>query len=169
MINFYRKIVTLAVLVLISTAFIFSNSLKNKEESKEDSDVIVKVVEDVAEKIYPENQLDWNYIVRKSAHLFEFFVLGSFTMLFTLSFGQKCRKPILYAFIYVILIACTDETIQYFTERGACFTDVMIDISGAAIGIGALLILNVLKNRYFAKKTKTGGMGEENHDSIRSV
>lgn len=148
MIRMERKrliILIFAFLVFLTTAFIFSNSLKNSEESRQDSDVITEVVENVAEKIAPENTVDWNFVVRKSAHLTEFFVLGFFTMLFALEFNGKYR--VLCACFYVILIACTDEFIQRFTGRGSCFTDVLIDISGASIGIGLVLSWNFLKNR----------------------
>ncbi len=153
MINFYRKYLIFALLVLLTTAFIFSNSLKNKEESKADSDVITEVVEDTAEKICPENTVDWNFVVRKSAHLFEFFILGIFTIL--LFFQSKGKYRVLYAFLYVILIACTDEFIQRFTGRGSCFTDVMIDVTGASLGIGLVLVLNLLKEKKVFKIQKS--------------
>ncbi len=138
----YRKIALLMILVLLSTAFVFSNSLKNREESKADSDVIVEVVENVSEKIYPDNQLNWHYIVRKSAHLFEFFVLGVFTMILSLSFKEERWKTVLCGFLYVFFVACTDEIIQRFTDRGSSFTDVMIDLAGASVGICVVLVLN---------------------------
>ena len=68
------KIVPFILLALFCTLFIFSNSLKNAEASRADSDVIVRIVEKIANKINPDNDWDLNYIVRKGAHLFEFFV-----------------------------------------------------------------------------------------------
>ena len=138
----YRKIALLMILVLLSTTFVFSNSLKSREKSKADSDVIVEVVENVSEKIYPDNQLNWHYIVRKSAHLFEFFVLGVFTMILSLSFKKDRWKTVLCGFLYVFFVACTDEIIQRFTDRGSSFTDVMIDLAGASVGICVVLVLD---------------------------
>ena len=138
-------ILIFAFLVFLTTAFIFSNSLKNSEESRQDSDVITEVLENVAEKIAPENTVDWNFVVRKSAHLTEFFILGIFMSLLFLQSKGKYR--VLYAFLCVSVIACTDEFIQRFTGRGSCFTDVMIDISGASIGIGLILLMNLLRKR----------------------
>ena len=145
MIDFYRKMIVFSMLMLLSVVFIFSNSLKNSEESHEDSDVIVEVVEDVADKVVPENQLNWSYIVRKSAHIFEFFVLGVFTMLFFSQLDQKISLGILYAIIFVFVIASADEFIQRFTGRTSCFQDVAIDVLGASIGIGFILLLRLLK------------------------
>ena len=145
--GFYRKMIVFVIPVLLIIAFIFSNSLKNSEESNKDSGVIVEVVEDIAEQIAPNNQLNWNYIVRKNAHLFEFFVLGVFTMLFFFQLKHKIKFGILYTFIFVILIACADEFIQSFTGRTSCFQDVAIDVCGATIGIVFVLLLSLLKKR----------------------
>ena len=147
MIDFYRKMVMLGVLVFFCIIFIFSNSLKNGEESHKDSAGIVEFVKDLAEKIAPENQVDWNYIVRKSAHLFEFFVLGVFSAMFFFQWKPKRKYGIIYSFICVILIACTDEFIQRFTGRTSSFEDVMIDICGASIGIGFILLFGLWKKR----------------------
>ena len=139
--------VLLGVLVFFCIIFIFSNSLKNGEESHKDSAGIVDFVEDLAEKIAPENQVDWNYIVRKGAHLFEFFVLGVFASMFFFQWKPKRKYGVIYSFICVILIACTDEFIQRFTGRTSSFKDVMIDICGASIGIGFILLFGLWKKR----------------------
>ena len=141
------KMIIFILVVVFATAYIFSNSLKSKEESKADSDVIVEIVEEIAEKIYPGNQWDWNYIVRKSAHLFEFCVLGIFTMLLFLHLKKERWKTVVYGFFYVFFIACADEFIQRFTGRGSAFTDVLIDITGASIGIGVVLSVTLLTKR----------------------
>ena len=143
----YRKIALLAALVLLATAFIFSNSLKNSQESYADSDVILKIVEDVAEKIAPKNCVDWSYIVRKSAHLFEFFVLGVFTTLLFLQVNRSRRVQVVSAFLYVTVIAAGDECIQYFTGRTSCMTDVFIDVSGALAGIGVICLWHAWRKR----------------------
>ena len=132
--------------------------MKNSQESHKDSDVIVEVVEDVANKVVPDNQLDWNYIVRKSAHLFEFFVLGVFTMLFFSQLRQKIKLGVPYAFIFVFVIACADEFIQRFTGRTSLFQDVVIDVLGASIGIGFVLLLVLLKKRFINREKANGFM-----------
>ncbi len=137
------KILLITLLVLICTAFIFSNSLKNAEESRADSDVIVELVKKAVGKLIPVNDLDLNYIVRKGAHLFEFFVLGVFSTLLYLRFRKKRRFTVGFVFVYVTAIAFLDEFIQRFTGRGSCFSDVVIDFVGATIGICFILLLCV--------------------------
>lgn len=131
----------LILLLLLCTVFIFSNSLKDSEASHKDSDVIVEIVEDVADKIQPENNVDWNYIVRKSAHLTEFFILGVLSMLLALQIIKKRWMAMLTVASFVILIATTDEIIQIFSGRSSMFSDVLIDTAGALVGIGVVLLL----------------------------
>ena len=137
----------LALAVLLCTAFIFSNSLKNSVDSKADSDVIVEIVEDVAEKIIPENKFDWNFIVRKSAHLFEFFMLGLFTTLFMLQVKTNRKTNFAYALITVTVIAMIDEFIQSFVGRTNSITDVIIDVTGAFIGLSLIFVFDILIER----------------------
>ena len=68
--------IILLVLSILTTAFIFSNSLKNGEESNAQSAQIVEVVEAVLD---PEDKVPTktvSYIVRKAAHITEYTVLG---------------------------------------------------------------------------------------------
>ena len=144
----YLIIVILILLVVLCTAFVFSNSLKNAEESAEDSSILVQVVEKIAQAIAPDNQVDWNHIVRKLAHLTEFLVLGVFTTLLLLSFKQKIRFAAVCAPLCVFVIACADELIQHFSPgRNPCFTDVMIDTAGAWTGIGLVLLFYLVLTR----------------------
>ncbi|MBQ8275057.1 MAG: VanZ family protein [Clostridia bacterium] len=145
-----HRIVLLVVLILLCTAFIFSNSLKNGEESRADSDVIMEIVERIAEVIFPNNTLDWNYIVRKGAHLFEFCVLGILVTL--LAFLCKHRTAVVYALLYVAFVASTDEFIQQFTGRSSRLADVGIDITGALIGFGLVWAVRWAIKRRQSKK-----------------
>ena len=136
-------LVLLVSLVLLCTAFIFSNSLKDSAASHADSDVIVGVVEKVADRIKPGNGLDWSYIVRKGAHLFEFFVLGTLTMILSECIERRRWRAIIYALLYVLAVASADEFIQSFTGRTSSFTDVLIDMLGAVIGIGLVMLMRL--------------------------
>ncbi|GHU50118.1 teicoplanin resistance protein VanZ [Clostridia bacterium] len=72
-----------------------------------------------------------NYFIRKMSH-FLIFVLITIT-LFSATSVLKMREALKYVLILLLvtLIACSDEFHQSFTGRGASFTDVLIDISGA--------------------------------------
>ena len=137
------KIVLFALIVLLCTIFIFSNSLKNIEESRADSDVIVEIVEEICERIEPDNDLNLDYIVRKCAHFTEFFVLGVSCVLLYFQTRKGISGSLCYVFLYVVAVAFCDEFIQRFTGRGSRFTDVMIDTSGAVAGIVVSLILGM--------------------------
>ena len=147
-----RRIVLLVVLILLCTAFIFSNSLKNGEESQADSDVIMEMVERIAEAIFPDNTLDWNYIVRKGAHLFEFCVLGILVTLLAFQCKHGRGTAVAYALLYVVFVASTDEFIQRFTGRSSRLADVGIDITGALIGFGLILTADWIVRRRKSKK-----------------
>lgn len=91
-------------------------------------------------------------LVRKLAHMTEFALLGAF---WTAALppsgaggcspekGRACR--VLSA---CVLTALADETIQLFVPgRSSQVTDVWIDLLGAAIGLGAALLLGKWKRR----------------------
>jgi len=106
-------------------------------------------------------------IVRKSAHFFEYAVLGAITCatfnyslrnifagiissrLFSKHprFGYTIRviiTPLLWCFLYAI----TDEIHQYYVAgRYASFTDVLIDTSGSAFGLLILLLIIAIVKR----------------------
>ena len=148
----YIKIIPLTLLVMLCTAFIFSNSLKNIEESRADSDVIVEVVEEICDKIAPDNDLNFDYIVRKGAHLTEFFLLGALTTMHYIQVGKRRKCSVAFVFLYVIAVAFTDEFIQRFTGRGSSITDVVIDVCGAFIGISAVLLVALMVKKHLNKK-----------------
>lgn len=76
-------------------------------------------------------------LLRKLAHFTEFACLGA---LLSWMFGMLA-KPGLLALPGSFLVACGDETIQRFVpDRGPSFRDVMIDTSGAAVGMILLLV-----------------------------
>ena len=76
-------------------------------------------------------------LLRKLAHFTEFACLGA---LWTWLFGM-IQKPALLALPSAFLVAGIDETIQRFVpDRGPSFRDVLIDTSGALLGIGLLFL-----------------------------
>ncbi len=141
MIKFYCRVAWIVLLVLLCTSFIFSNSLKNSEQSHADSGIFVEIVESVADAIFPDNECDWNFIVRKGAHIFEFFVLGVFTTLLSFFVVKKRRVALCGALLYSVAIASLDEFIQRFTGRTSSFTDVLIDLLGACVGVVLVVTL----------------------------
>lgn len=94
------------ILTILTTAFIFSNSLKNGEESNAQSAPIVEAVEEVLD---PEDKVPtktFNYLVRKAAHIAEYTVLGLWLggLMKTVTDGEKHKlndkhKPIILSLL----------------------------------------------------------------------
>ena len=143
----YWKIIIFFLLALACTAFIFSNSLKNGEESKADSDFFMRIAEAIFGKIMPNNQVDWNFVVRKAAHLFEFCILGICVSLLSLQIKAKGLWNVACAVFYSMIIAFADEFIQSFTGRSSKLSDVMIDMTGAFLGVAFVMLLQFIIQR----------------------
>ena len=76
-------------------------------------------------------------LLRKVAHFAEFACLGVFLSRLLFWLG----KPRILALAGAFLVACSDETIQRFVpDRGPSIKDVLIDTSGAALGMILLLV-----------------------------
>lgn len=85
--------------------------------------------------------------VRKTAHLFEYAVLGLLTVLLVLSFSQKeTGKTAMFqsaglSSAICIIYSCTDEFHQYFVPGRACrAVDLAVDFCGSTAGILLCLI-----------------------------
>ena len=130
------------ILTLFVSGFIFHNSLQSPDESNACSDQITGVVESIIDSIFgADNEIDVNYIVRKTAHFLEFFVLGvccaGLCMVIQFYYGKDWMP---YSFFCVLLIAVTDEYIQSFTGRTSSVSDVWIDLAGALCGIFSAIL-----------------------------
>lgn len=123
-------------LLILNVAFIWGNSLLPGSVSG----AISHFVRDILAFLFPDdssNPDSGHGLLRKLAHFTEFASLGA---LFAWLFGML-RKPFLVALPCGFLVACMDETIQYFVpDRGPAFKDVLIDTSGALLGMGLLFL-----------------------------
>ena len=131
-----RKIRLCTTLLIVNILFIWGNSLLPGSVSG----AISHFVRDILAFILPSGSSDpdsGHGIIRKLAHFTEFACLGA---LFAWLFGMLA-KPFLVALPCGFLVACIDETIQRFVpNRGPAFKDVLIDTSGALLGIGLLFL-----------------------------
>lgn len=132
----YRSIIILAVLILLFTAFIFSNSLKDISASTADSDRVIVIVKTLVGKVLDVEQIDWHFVVRKVAHWVEFCVLGILLGGLSVSM-QKCfgRRYIAFPLLYCLLVAVADEYLQSFVVRTSSVTDIVLDFFGAVSGL----------------------------------
>lgn len=78
----------------------------------------------------------FHFFVRKAAHFFAYFVLGVLSFHAFLKSGVHVRKSVIFAFLFSVLYAISDETHQLFVQgRAAQVLDVLIDSVGAFFGI----------------------------------
>ena len=145
------KVVFSAVLVCLAVCFIFSNSLKDGEESNRQSGIVMELLRNIFDPTGAMEEDTFHYFVRKGAHFTEFALLGFSLWLLMLSlrdkFGIFCPGVMLFA---ALATAVTDEFIQSFTGRTSSVTDVLIDFSGALTAFLMLSLFRVI----LRKRTK---------------
>ena len=161
---FYRKnkkkilALLLALAILGTLAFIFSNSLKSSDDSSDQSSEITEAVKPIVD---PSDKIPFNLFehhIRKLAHFTEFCLLG-FELFLLLSLfcdgykGITLSKYISTVFL-TLVFALTDETIQILSDRGSSVTDVWIDFSGALTGTLISLALLAFCRFISVKKNK---------------
>lgn len=147
----YRSIIFFAILTLITTAFIFSNSLKDITESTADSDSIITIIKSFLDRFFITEHIDWHFLVRKAAHFVEFCILGVFVAGLARSM-EKCfaRRYIAAPILYCLMVAVADEYLQSFQDRTSSVSDVVLDFFGAVFGI---LIITLIA-RIFKKQDR---------------
>ena len=119
-------------LILIWMALIFFMSNQVAQDSSSLSRIFVEPIE----AYVPASQGIATFLVRKSAHMFLYFILG--IMVFSLSreFKFSDRKRTLYSLLFVFLYAISDEFHQKFVSgRSSELRDVLIDSIAGLLGI----------------------------------
>ncbi len=142
----------LTMLTLIWTFVIFAQSAKNGEESTEDTNKVMEIIEEVADAIGVDAEVS-THLVRKAAHFGEYMILGILGALLTAVVGGGWRC--IGAFLYAASVAFCDEfAVQRFSEgRAPQFTDVLIDSAGALTGIVFVVaILCLIKRKRKPRK-----------------
>ena len=121
--------ILLILAMVITVAFIFSNSMKSKTESSKDSGIVSDII---AEIIPPDTSLGATIQknIRKIAHFTEFGALGIEVALYIWIFCGKKIKSASFSVLFALVVGFCDETIQIFFDRGASISDVWIDVGG---------------------------------------
>lgn len=138
--------IAFVLLTILWTGFIFSQSLMPASQSSTESG---RIVDFILRFIDIDKSL-LTVIVRKAAHIFEFFVQS--TLLgFSLLFLQKFPKNITLILFLGLLTACCDEFLQLFSDgRGGLVSDIFIDFSGTITGV----VFGLVLYKMFFKSTK---------------
>jgi VanZ family protein len=88
----------------------------------------------------------FDHIVRKNAHFFVYLVLG--VLVFHALKRNGGNRNILLAFLICVLYAISDEIHQIFVPgRGPGVKDVLIDSTGAIVGISMYWVINRKRKR----------------------
>ncbi len=143
------------VLTAAMIGFAFVHSLMSAETSSIESSNALKLLYALLPRLNIGIDLT-EYLVRKLAHFSEFTVIGMLAATCAYSFDRP--RPYRYS-VYVLFTglaaAVTDETIQLFSEgRSGQITDVLIDFSGAAIGMIMMMLCFTLYIQIRKRKGK---------------
>ena len=130
-----RRNIILGLLVFLTLAFIWGNSLLPREESQEISRGLLAelcaVLENVGLHIDPQN----DHWLRKLAHFGEFGLLGAeLCLLMWMNRRQSVQGFINCAFAG-LAVAVTDEALQLISNRGSQVQDVLLDFAGFVTGL----------------------------------
>lgn len=145
----YSIIAWLVVLFWMGLIFYLSHQPATK--SSELSSGIVEMVIQTLERIIPFVELNielLHYVIRKGAHFTAYFILGLLVMTAIRQHDNSYYKSILLTLVICVIYAASDEMHQLFIPgRSGEIKDVLIDSSGATIGIGFYLLVSKLRNK----------------------
>lgn len=143
------KRIILWSLVIGWVIVIFSFSSQRASESDALSKNITREVVEKVESIAKESEVSvetLNHYVRKSAHFFNYMVLGLLIIGALANETVDDKKAFRIGFLLCVLISSLDEFYQSFIPgRGPGVMDVLIDMTGALAGM--LLCQIILKYR----------------------
>ena len=127
--------IILGLLVLLTLAFIWGNSLLPRTESQEISrGLLVELcaaLEHVGLHIDPEN----DHWLRKLAHFGEFGLLGAELCALLLLNRRPRPQGFVNCAFAGLAVAVTDEALQLISNRGSQVQDVLLDFAGFLTGL----------------------------------
>ena len=146
-----RRLVLGWIALLFWIGLIFYMSNQPGDISSKQSGLVLKLFQMLGIDLNKELGELATFIVRKIAHFTEYFILYLLTVN-VMKYYLDIKRAILYAIIFSIFYACTDEIHQYFIPgRAMAFKDVLIDSSGALVAM-IIVIINLKTN--INKKSK---------------
>lgn len=123
------------IVLLFWIGLIFYMSNQPGDVSSKQSGLVLKLFQIIGIDLSKELGNIATFIVRKAAHFTEYFILYLLAIN-VMKYYFNIKNAILYAFIFSVLYACTDEIHQYFIPgRAMALKDVLIDSSGALLAM----------------------------------
>ena len=165
--------IIISILILLTVVFIWGHSFMTPEMSTEESSFVKEIVEAVVQSVSNNEAFTIpEIVIRKSAHFFEYAVLGlELAILITVNikalllkeenscsnsnvdshkkkgFFQSLSCRYVTSFMIALIVAGIDETIQYFTGRYSSVWDVLLDMIGASFSILLFMLFRKLSLR----------------------
>ena len=146
------------IIIILTIAVIWGHSCMTRAKSTEESSFVKEIIDTVVQTVSGNQSFAIpEVVIRKSAHFFEYAVLGLELVIFIalnksmyLNDDKKrgliknilCLYPT--AFAISLFVASVDEIIQYFTGRYSSIWDVMLDMTGASFSILIFLLIKTL-------------------------
>lgn len=133
------------ILSFLLIGFIWHNSMADAPHSSRESIFVLHLIQHYLYML-PDVSYLTNGILRKLAHLTEYAWLGIalYGAFLSLRHSHKVKISLTIAF----LVASADESIQLFSPgRSAEFRDVLLDTTGAGLGILLAAVLAAIWNR----------------------
>ncbi len=130
-------------LIVIWCGFIFFQSNQPAHISSAESGIFVDLMDGMLTPFIGRGDREiYSFIIRKTAHFTEYFILG--LLLFKGFFSEgKLKKAFVVSFFAGLLYAVSDEIHQYFIPgREMRAFDVFIDSLGVIAGLGLSLVFN---------------------------
>lgn len=88
------------------------------------------------------------FVIRKVAHFSLYFVLGILWMILLKEYRVSLGKQVIYALLFCIIYACSDEIHQLFIPgRSGNLIDTMIDTTGSLCSILPIYLFKKYKNK----------------------
>lgn len=126
-----KKLIKWIMLIIwMLVIFLFSSQPHSGETTK-------SIIKQIMPNIKTNSLLDMiNFIVRKSAHITEYFILTLLTISLLKEYTKKQNVILVSSLIFCFIYALTDEFHQSFIPgRSSLFRDVLIDTSGSVLSL----------------------------------
>ena len=136
-----KKIITSWILIILWMVFIFYMSSCNGNVSSDQSGTIVYILHNILGIDYSDKLI---FIIRKCAHVSEFFILG--ILVINLVSKYNVKHIYFISFIVCVLYASSDEFHQLFVPgRSGLVTDVLIDLIGVVLGLLLVFLIRCFR------------------------
>ena len=137
-----KRLVLAWTLLILWMLFIFIMSSFNGVMSSNQSGSIATLIYNIFNISDTEKV---SFIVRKCAHVSEFFILG--ILVINLISKYNVKYSYLISFIVCVLYASSDEFHQLFVSgRSGQVTDVLIDLIGVVLGLSIYCLIKYFKS-----------------------